>query len=1386
MRKAFFILLILLFSLMAAPLAAQFPLDCASLGCSKQGKICSYAQEGGTACVAACKDERNIALGEVGYCSIDNRYCGANGTTRFKCDVCGCPKGNQCGADGICAPICEDGTRSGKCADSPPRYCQDGRLTDNSQVCGCDEGKVAQSDGSCGFGGAILGTSATDFEKGSSINLTITRKSPLNLALSGKGFSSSNLAAPDWPYQPSPEFLNDQQLTYAPDWVSEPSQSSSNRNQFIGIEWDEPQTFNEILLVQSLLFAKSLKVQYLKGNDWIDATSVISLENYPDNLPEYKFNYNLSSSKLARFDPVNSTKIRVIFPECYYVCRVYELEVYNSEESSLKLASTSGEHTSEVFDTGITNNNITYLLFEYTTSVSTPAIRATKNIAPEAAVNFSSVYSQDSPFNGKNINTETFMANGFVTGWGPQVAVNQWASFSFLEDKTISAIEISEMQSRIGSFIINTKEGGKWKNIERFTVSYPAVYDPAEPIYTYKGRTLYSFEPVTTREIQLFFPDARGGPWLHQVKIFEQAKESKQANIALEAAAIASSTYAGNSNIGKGAVNDGNPDSSAYTWVQSAEEFNKPAWIGLEWPTPRTINSIRIALGRPTIPCFQYYRLEYWDATDWKTIVRQYNKGTPDDFGLACSPASDGYEVFGIYNITERFPAVKTTKIRLIPEPNWYGYASVREIEAYEPVAESDNIAPNGTAVVSSSANGQNINSSYLNNRNFLDAVATSSTNAAKQGTLEVGACPNCNSALWGWLWIAKEAINNGDISGPKIGSYNYQTWAAGGAWKDLWLTLTYPQPKTFTSIGIAQFGDYLGAYRVMYWENGGWSYRTMPSFSPSGTWTIKYTPSIPLNPPITTEKIGLKLDSSYSNYAPFISEFEAFASNTLPKVWKPSPSDPSPKAYIQFPQERDFTSIAFVEETGNIQDFQVAYWAGGQWNYIQAPSLISDSAANKITEFTLPSFVRTDKIGIQVLSSKGSPSLREFFAFASPIIPPKDLSGNIARFQIRSAPNEAGQPGEWTDWIGSDGTIQSYFTQSGQAIPPIHNGNKFFQYRALASTGITSQLTQIDEVKASFAGKFNIKPLVSTADKDVILGESASFVAIGNDIGGSIIRYDWDFGDGSFAEGKSVTHLYASPGAYAAKVTATDNDGGTGSANANVFVNVYDCLTPSSEGAGTGAGLLNINDPIIQQAALAALREYADKSARPINSPFTVMELYEAANDYISKHMTYLPDTPAWDGVSSKKLLTESGSRCGNDYCGDCEDFAITTASLIRALGVSDKCVYVACSKSHCFNILNINSKFRIVEPQQNSLKAQFNSFSYDWVDDQGNPNYASTNLFNDHVGKYYIVDDSAPAPYTFNYPGTNGLPDPARPCKSYASWKGEGDKSYFEDICP
>lgn len=91
------------------------------------------------------------------------------------------------------------------------------------------------------------------------------------------------------------------------------------------------------------------------------------------------------------------------------------------------------------------------------------------------------------------------------------------------------------------------------------------------------------------------------------------------------------------------------------------------------------------------------------------------------------------------------------------------------------------------------------------------------------------------------------------------------------------------------------------------------------------------------------------------------------------------------------------------------------------------------------------------------------------------------------------------------------------------------------------------------------------------------------------SDSDGSIVSYDWDFGDGSTATGVAPNHTYAAAGDFTVTLTVTDNEGATDIASSLVSVTVVSGpataihvsnVTTGTQGAGAGNkyGIATIN----------------------------------------------------------------------------------------------------------------------------------------------------------------------------------------------------------------
>ena len=105
-------------------------------------------------------------------------------------------------------------------------------------------------------------------------------------------------------------------------------------------------------------------------------------------------------------------------------------------------------------------------------------------------------------------------------------------------------------------------------------------------------------------------------------------------------------------------------------------------------------------------------------------------------------------------------------------------------------------------------------------------------------------------------------------------------------------------------------------------------------------------------------------------------------------------------------------------------------------------------------------------------------------------------------------------------------------------------------------------------------ANEFNTAP-VPAASADPLFGKvplPVQFSSAGSvDLDGTIVSYEWDFGDGTTSSDANPSHVYTSAGTFLATVTVTDDDGATAMASVelervlNVFPTAAAAATPSA-----------------------------------------------------------------------------------------------------------------------------------------------------------------------------------------------------------------------------
>lgn len=111
-------------------------------------------------------------------------------------------------------------------------------------------------------------------------------------------------------------------------------------------------------------------------------------------------------------------------------------------------------------------------------------------------------------------------------------------------------------------------------------------------------------------------------------------------------------------------------------------------------------------------------------------------------------------------------------------------------------------------------------------------------------------------------------------------------------------------------------------------------------------------------------------------------------------------------------------------------------------------------------------------------------------------------------------------------------------------------------------ATDTTGQTTQDAVVITVDNGNVNTPPIADILDDGngtivADIGELITFDGSASfDNEGTIVSYDWDFGDGTAATGAVVDHSYSPAGTYTATLTVTDDGGLTGSDSVTVTIN--------------------------------------------------------------------------------------------------------------------------------------------------------------------------------------------------------------------------------------
>lgn len=156
-----------------------------------------------------------------------------------------------------------------------------------------------------------------------------------------------------------------------------------------------------------------------------------------------------------------------------------------------------------------------------------------------------------------------------------------------------------------------------------------------------------------------------------------------------------------------------------------------------------------------------------------------------------------------------------------------------------------------------------------------------------------------------------------------------------------------------------------------------------------------------------------------------------------------------------------------------------------------------------------------------------------------------------------------------------NDGTIVNYEWRFGDGETAIGEVVTH-TYENAGGYSITLTVTDNDGLSTSTTRGITIKatssPVVSMEilTENPVLGEKVTFDAGDSvDPDGTIVKYEWDFGDGEKGAGTKVTHTYEDAAEYAVTLTLTDNDNNKQTKEFNIIIGV-----PSTEESSDGSGM--------------------------------------------------------------------------------------------------------------------------------------------------------------------------------------------------------------------
>jgi PKD repeat protein len=137
---------------------------------------------------------------------------------------------------------------------------------------------------------------------------------------------------------------------------------------------------------------------------------------------------------------------------------------------------------------------------------------------------------------------------------------------------------------------------------------------------------------------------------------------------------------------------------------------------------------------------------------------------------------------------------------------------------------------------------------------------------------------------------------------------------------------------------------------------------------------------------------------------------------------------------------------------------------------------------------------------------------------------------------------------------------------------------------------------------------------VVPARNDTVAFGEPATLEAsASSDDDGTVVDWQWDFGDGTLASGVSVAHTWTQPGTYAVRLTVRDDDGAPATVVTPVAVGVTSLCPPTPRAGCRAAGASTLtlrHSPVASKRRLDFAWKKAEAVLAELGNPTSITEV--------------------------------------------------------------------------------------------------------------------------------------------------------------------------------